>query len=62
MFRYDIVIRQTLYDGWYSLIDHKLNPLPDYWLSLLYKRLVGQRALAVTSTDTSVRVYSHCTR
>ncbi|XP_033119421.1 heparanase-like isoform X2 [Anneissia japonica] len=64
----DVVIRQTLYGGNYALLDKNLKPLPDWWLSLLYKRLVGQRVLKVTTSargsDLSLRLirsYAHCT-
>ncbi|KAL4231218.1 hypothetical protein ACF0H5_008800 [Mactra antiquata] len=58
------LIRQTFYGGHYSLIDSDtLNPNPDYWLTLLYKLLVSNKVLHVTSTDSkgSVRMYAHCT-
>nr|XP_006816007.1 PREDICTED: heparanase-like [Saccoglossus kowalevskii] len=63
----DVVIRQTFFHGHYALIDDDLNPLPDYWLSVLYKRLVGSKVLSITLHDNSVnsktmrvRVYAHC--
>ncbi|XP_033119438.1 heparanase-like [Anneissia japonica] len=63
----DVVIRQTLYGGNYALLDEDLEPLPDWWLSLLYKRLVGQRVLEVTTSarggDSNLRLlrsYAHC--
>ena len=62
MNRYDVVIRQTFYDGYYSLIDHDLNPQPDYWLSLLYKQLVGRKALKVSVSQGDVRAYASCTK
>ncbi|KAI0234960.1 hypothetical protein LSAT2_014658 [Lamellibrachia satsuma] len=59
-----LVVRQTFYGGHYSLIDRYLRPLPDYWLSLLFKRLVGSRVLNVklsVKDGHTVRVYAHCT-
>ncbi|XP_056303112.1 heparanase isoform X1 [Danio aesculapii] len=63
----DVVIRQVLIgSGTYHLVDDNLDPLPDYWLSLLYKRLVGQEVLKADVTFNSglkkpIRVYLHCT-
>ena len=60
-----VVVRQTFYGGSYSLIDDKnLEPLPDYWSSYLYKKLVGSRVLEVEdgiALGRTVRVYAHCT-
>ncbi|KAM9820317.1 heparanase [Neosynchiropus ocellatus] len=61
----DVVMRQVLIgSGSYHLIDDDMNPLPDYWLSLLYKRLVGPEVLSVRGQDSGeskrVRVYLHC--
>ena len=36
-----LVARQDMYGGNYPLIDEKLYPNPDYWLSHIFKRLVG---------------------
>ncbi|XP_037799886.1 heparanase-like [Penaeus monodon] len=57
-----LVARQTLYDGCYALLDQDLNPYPDYWLSVLYKRIVGGRVLKLTLRDApkTVRLYAHC--
>ncbi|KAL0965704.1 hypothetical protein UPYG_G00284650 [Umbra pygmaea] len=63
----DVVIRQVLIgSGTYHLVDNNLDPLPDYWLSLLYKRLVGPEVLnieafSILEKTKSVRVYLHCT-
>ncbi|XP_043530229.1 heparanase isoform X1 [Chiloscyllium plagiosum] len=64
----DVVIRQALFGaGFYQLVDRTLDPLPDYWLSLIYKRLVGTRVLNVsavhkdTADNGTLRVYMHCT-
>nr|XP_039270344.1 heparanase-like isoform X1 [Styela clava] len=65
----DIVFRQTLVEGNYALLDDNFDPRPDYWLTLLYKTLVGTQVLNVTKTvigaiskqHTKVRIYAHCT-
>ncbi|XP_064626037.1 heparanase-like isoform X2 [Lineus longissimus] len=64
----DVVIRQAIIGGNYALIHHDINtrifsPNPDYWLSFLYKALVGEQVLNVTVSRHSkyVRIYSHCT-
>ncbi|CAG2237206.1 HPSE [Mytilus edulis] len=60
----DVVVRQTFYGGNYGLIDTKTsNPNPDFWLSLLYKKLVGRSVFNVTMEDKTgyVRMYTHCT-
>ncbi|XP_078588333.1 heparanase-like isoform X1 [Branchiostoma floridae x Branchiostoma japonicum] len=49
----DVVMRQSLFEANYALISKDLDPLPDYWLSLLYKQLVGSRVLKVKVTDGS---------
>ncbi|KAK6188371.1 hypothetical protein SNE40_004555 [Patella caerulea] len=56
------VVRQSFYGGNYGLIDVNLDPNPDYFLTVLYKRLVGSPVLNVTQdTNPNVRVYAHCT-
>uniref|UniRef100_UPI00398F4D0F heparanase n=1 Tax=Pristiophorus japonicus TaxID=55135 RepID=UPI00398F4D0F len=64
----DVVIRQVLFGiGYYQLVDVNLDPLPDYWLSLIYKRLVGTKVLNVSAVHSdegssgTLRVYMHCT-
>ncbi|XP_067658523.1 heparanase-like [Haliotis asinina] len=59
------VLRQEFYSGSYSLIDTgTFDPLPDYWLTLLFKRLVGDAVFSVkASVDSStIRAYAHCTK
>lgn len=60
-----IVVRQTLSGGDYGLIDDEtLAPNPDYWASLLWRRLMGTRVLP-TQLRTGlgpVSAYAHCTR
>ena len=57
-----VVVRQTLAGSDYGLLDDAtLAPRPDYWNSVLWKRLMGTRALAVSRTgDNRVRAYAHC--
>uniref|UniRef100_A0A8C4S8I7 Heparanase n=1 Tax=Erpetoichthys calabaricus TaxID=27687 RepID=A0A8C4S8I7_ERPCA len=65
----DVVIRQVFVGaGSYHLVDSNFDPLPDYWLSLLYKKLVGPKVLNVTifthdgDQNRHLRVYMHCAR
>ncbi|XP_048250499.1 heparanase-like isoform X1 [Haliotis rufescens] len=55
------VLRQSLFGGHYSLIDNNNDPTPDYWLTLLYKRLVGNKVFDVPSSSNNLRLYAHCT-
>uniref|UniRef100_A0A8C6VKV6 Heparanase 2 n=1 Tax=Naja naja TaxID=35670 RepID=A0A8C6VKV6_NAJNA len=70
----DVVMRHSFFDhGHNHLVDQNFNPLPDYWISLLYKRLVGPRVLAVHVAGLQrkprpgrvirdkLRIYAHCT-
>ncbi|MGD8213422.1 MAG: hypothetical protein PVF32_26385, partial [Desulfobacterales bacterium] len=59
-----VIVRQTLCDSHYALIDDMtLEPNPDYWNSLIWKRLMGTRVLSVTTSKDNayVRAYAHCT-
>jgi heparanase 1 len=58
-----VVVRQTLSGSTYGLIDDEtLEPNPDYWASVLWKRLMGSRVLGVSraAPDDLLRVYAHC--
>lgn len=59
-----MVVRQTLSGGNYQIIDEEtLAPAPDYFSSLLHKRLMGTRVLDVlVEEDPFVRAYAHCAR
>jgi len=57
-----VFCRQTLESsGGYPLLE-KYLPLPDYWVALLWSRLMGSTVLSTQSNNISVRVYAHCTR
>ncbi|MFZ1866589.1 MAG: hypothetical protein WAU39_20380 [Polyangiales bacterium] len=61
---HQIVVRQTLSGSNYGLIDDQtLDPRPDYWASVLWRQLMGDRALDVdrSAVDENVRLYAHCT-
>ena len=63
--KYSVIIRQTFYHGCYALIGPDLLPNPDFWISALYKKLVGNRVLKVTKdfiTEANLRLYSHCAK
>jgi heparanase 1 len=58
-----VVVRQALTGGRYHLIDNaSLEPRPDYFNSLLWKRLMGRRALHARTIeeDGLLRVHAHC--
>ena len=45
------------------LADNGRSPTPDFWATVLWKRLMGSRVLAVRGDDVAgrtVRVYAHC--
>lgn len=55
-----VVIRQTLSGADYALIDEStLEPNPDYWVSVLHKRLMGPQVLQISGGG-PLRVYAHC--
>ncbi|XP_076021774.1 inactive heparanase-2 [Genypterus blacodes] len=70
----DVVLRHSFFDyGYTHLVDQNFNPLPDYWFSLIFKRLVGPQVLAVRVAGLQrkprpgrvirdkLRIYAHCT-
>jgi len=55
-----IMIRQSLIGGDYALINRKtLKPNPDYWVSWLWGKLMGEEVFEVQSNDPFVQVYCH---
>jgi heparanase 1 len=60
-----LVVRQTFYGFWFALVNEKLEPTPNYWVALMYSRLVGKTVLKVDVKGVDgdkVRVYGHCTK
>ncbi|MEQ9497507.1 MAG: hypothetical protein RIT81_11625 [Deltaproteobacteria bacterium] len=59
-----VVVRQTLSGSNYGLLtEPALEPNPDYFSSVLWKRTMGTRALdAKVLSDLRLRVYAHCAR
>ncbi len=58
-----VMVRQTLSGSNYGLIDDvTLEPNPDYYASVLWKRFMGSRVLDVRTDESApdVRVYAHC--
>jgi heparanase 1 len=58
------VFRQTFMGGCYGLLDGHMMPYPDYYLSVLFKRLVEGPVFNVSTLPSSpdVRVYAYCGR
>ena len=54
------VLRQSFYKGEYALIADDFTPYPDYFLTVLYKRLVQGPVFNVTTWTDSVRMYASC--
>ena len=54
--------RQTLVGGFYELIDRRaMQPNPDFWAALLWKRIMGPRRLSATNSAWGpVLSYVHC--
>lgn len=57
-----VVIVNTLASSDYGLLDENtLDPRPDYWAALLWKRMMGTVVLDPgTSGDPNLRIYAHC--
>ncbi|XP_050308161.1 heparanase-like [Anthonomus grandis grandis] len=59
----DVVVRQSIFNGHYALMNDSYYPNPDWWLSILYKTLVSPKVLATTSEgDLNIRLYAHCAK
>ncbi|XP_018563738.1 heparanase-like isoform X2 [Anoplophora glabripennis] len=59
----NVVVRQSIFKGYYALLDDDYNPNPDWWISIIYKKLIGMRVVPnYTSCSPKVRLYCHCTK
>jgi heparanase 1 len=57
-----VVVRQALSGGDYGLMDDAtLTPRSDYWVSVLWKRLMGTTVLGAVVDEPLVPAYAHCT-
>lgn len=55
-----VMIRQSLIGGDYGLLQREsLKPNPDFWVSWLWKRLMGQQVYSVSSQNPELIVYCH---
>ncbi len=55
-----VMIRQSLIGGDYALINRQtLKPNPDYWVSWLWGKLIGELVFDVQSNDPFVQIYCH---
>ncbi len=64
-----VVLRQSLVGADYGMLSSRdFSPNPDFWLSLLWKKLMGEKVLEASANEhtrpgnkTHTRVYAHCT-
>ncbi|WOD06671.1 hypothetical protein [Marinomonas sp. GJ51-6] len=55
-----VMVRQSLIGGDYALINRQtLKPNPDYWVSWLWGKLMGENVFQVQSNDPFVQTYCH---
>ena len=58
-----VVMHNTLNASDYALIDEStLQPRPDYWAALLWRRLMGTRVLDAGDSKTDLYLFAHCLR
>ncbi|ENN73698.1 heparanase isoform X1 [Dendroctonus ponderosae] len=59
----DVVVRQSIFKGDYALLNQSYYPNPDWWVSVLYKELVGTKVITTeTEGKAEIRLYAHCAR
>ncbi len=59
-----LIIRQSLFGGNYALVGYDLQPNPDYWVAVLFKKFVSSRVLNYDtfSRSENLRFYAHCAK
>ncbi|MCE7796742.1 hypothetical protein LWE61_09245 [Sphingobium sufflavum] len=58
-----MVFHQTLVGGNYGLLDpESFTPRPNYWVALLWRRLIGSTVLDAGSGKPGLHLYGHCQR
>ncbi|KAG7200881.1 hypothetical protein KM043_003244 [Ampulex compressa] len=59
----NVVTRQSFFGGYYALVGPDLEPNPDWWVSVIYKRFVSEKVLTLVTPNNSgkLRLYVHCT-
>ncbi|KAF7287929.1 hypothetical protein GWI33_000271 [Rhynchophorus ferrugineus] len=59
----DLLVRQSIFKGYYALIDNNYEPNPDWWISVAYNKFVSRYVLATkTAGNERVRLYTHCAK
>lgn len=61
----ELIIRQTFHGYNYALVSNSSDPLPDYWISVFHKNLVGTKVLSTSSDGSAtskIRLYAHCAK
>ena len=64
-FCHKVLIRQSLYGGYYGMLDPMTHdPLPDYWITVLFKKLIKNVVLGSASVtkDNFFRTHVYCSR
>ncbi|KAJ8674006.1 hypothetical protein QAD02_005268 [Eretmocerus hayati] len=58
----NVVIRQSFFGGNYAMIGEDLNPNPDWWVAVLFKKFVSEKVLnfATQNNFGKLRFYAHC--
>jgi hypothetical protein len=57
-----VAVRHNLSGADYALINEEtVDPNPDYWASVLWKRLMGSKVLTADSGEETLPAFAHCT-